>query len=375
MAKNPARRVDQVVFSSRMVRSTRSPYPFVYHTSCGTRPCVRTPRWLNWRSRIFLKLENLQPSGSFKSRGLGNLVLKAFYSSPDPSRLHIFSSSGGNAGLGAVFAANFVGRPSTVCVPMSTKPHMIEKIKAAGASEVVQFGSTLHAADVHLNEVIIPAAIKRGEVPLYVNPFNHPDIWEGHSSIVDEVDEQMAEIGEDAPDLLICSCGGGGLFNGIMEGIKRHQDGDESWEKTQCLIVETEGADSLAESLGKGENTTLKSITSIATSLGVVRVSDRTFDLVQEGRQSGKVKNVVLSDAEAAMGCWRLAEDERILVEAACGVNVALCYGNRLKKALGRPVGADEKVVIVVCGGSNVSTSIVESWKEEYAGVLETTIS
>ncbi|EME80345.1 uncharacterized protein MYCFIDRAFT_212038 [Pseudocercospora fijiensis CIRAD86] len=328
--------------------------------------------------RIFLKLENLQPSGSFKSRGLGNLVLKTFYSSPEPHKLHIFSSSGGNAGLGAVYAANFVGRPSTVCVPMSTKPHMIEKIKAAGATEVIQHGPTLHAADVYLKEVVMPAARMRGEVPLYVNPFDHPDIWQGHSSLVDEVSEQMAEIGEqeEGPELMVCSVGGGGLFNGIMEGIERQIGKGEGrgWEATQVLCVETEGADSLAQSLASGENTTLKGITSIATSLGVVRVSDRTFELVREGRETGKVKNVVLSDAEAAMGCWRLAEDERILVEAACGVNVALCYGNRLKKALGRPVRPDEKVVLVICGGSNVSTSIVEGWKEEYAGVLETTI-
>ncbi|KXT00478.1 hypothetical protein AC579_658 [Pseudocercospora musae] len=324
--------------------------------------------------RIFLKLENLQPSGSFKSRGLGNLVLKAFSSSPTPEKLHIFSSSGGNAGLGAVYAANFVARPSTVCVPMSTKPHMIEKIKAAGATEVIQHGPTLHAADVFLKEVIMPAARERGEVPVYVNPFDHPDIWEGHSSLVDEIDEQMAEIGEGAPDFLVCSVGGGGLFNGISEGISRRKGGGRGWDRTQCVCVETEGADSLAQSLARGENCTLKGITSIATSLGVVRVSDRTFDLVREGREMGKVKNVVLSDAEAAMGCWRLAEDERILVEAACGVNVALCYGNRLKKALGRAVRPDEKVVLVICGGSNVSTSIVESWKEEYAQVLETTI-
>ncbi|KXS98537.1 hypothetical protein AC578_5499 [Pseudocercospora eumusae] len=330
--------------------------------------------------RIFLKLENLQPSGSFKSRGLGNLVLKAFYSSPTPEKLHIFSSSGGNAGLGAVYAANFVSRPSTVCVPMSTKGHMIEKIKDAGATDVIQYGATLHAADVYLKEVVMPAARERGEVPVYVNPFDHPDIWEGHASLVDEIGEQMAEIGEDAPEFLVCSVGGGGLFNGIVEGIERQKGrfeevgGCAGWERTKCVCVETEGADSLAQSLARGENSTLKGITSIATSLGVVRVSDRTFDLVREGRKTGKVKNVVLSDAEAAMGCWRLAEDERILVEAACGVNVALCYGNRLKKALGRPVRPDEKVVIVICGGSNVSTSIVESWKEEYAQVLETTI-
>jgi L-serine/L-threonine ammonia-lyase len=78
------------------------------------------------------------------------------------------------------------------------------------------------------------------------------------------------------------------------------------------------------------------------------------------------VRSVVLSDAEAAMGCWRFADDEKSLVELACGVNLALCYGGRLDKALGRKVMPDDKVVIIVCGGSNVTTAMVEGWRQEY---------
>jgi L-serine/L-threonine ammonia-lyase len=66
------------------------------------------------------------------------------------------------------------------------------------------------------------------------------------------------------------------------------------------------------------------------------------------------------------MGCWRFADDEKSLVELACGVNLALCYGGRLDKALGRKVKSDEKVVIIVCGGSNVTTAMVEGWRQEY---------
>jgi L-serine/L-threonine ammonia-lyase len=68
------------------------------------------------------------------------------------------------------------------------------------------------------------------------------------------------------------------------------------------------------------------------------------------------------------MGCWRFAEDERILVEPACGVNVALCYGGRLERALGRAVRPEDKVVIVVCGGSNTSASMLNAWQEQYGG-------
>lgn len=324
------------------------------------------PRRLTSSSRIFLKLENLQPSGSFKSRGLGNPVLKALLKASDPSQTHFYCSSGGNAGLACVAAANFVGRPSTVVVPLSTKPHMIEKIKALGATDVVQHGNHFKEADRYLNEVVMVEAKARGEEPIYCHPYDDPDVWEGHSSLVDEVDQQLSQAGEGAPDAIVCSVGGGGLFNGIMDGISR----TSKWDKTQVLALETHGADSLSSALDKEEWATLPGITSIATSLGAVKVSARTFQLASEGRISGKVRNMVLSDAEAAMGCWRFAEDERMLVEPACGVNLALCYGDRLKKALGRSVRPDDKIVIVVCGGQNTSVDMINTWKQEYGSAI-----
>lgn len=320
-------------------------------------------RSLNRRSRIFLKLENLQPAGSFKSRGIGHFLVSAIKRAANPDKVHFYSSSGGNAGLACVHAANFLGRPSTVVVPLSTKPMMITKIKAAGATEVVQYGATWKEADTYLRDVVIRKAETKGEEGVYVHPFDHTEIWEGHETLVDEVADQMEALseGDSGPDVVVCSVGGGGLFNGIMQGVENKQ----KWETT-VLAVETRGADSLAQALEKGEQVTLPGITSLATSLGATRVCDRTYELAQRHRASGKVRNAVLTDAEAAMGSWRFADDERMLVELACGVNVALCYGGRLEKALGRPVRKDEKVVIVVCGGQNVTTSMTESWKQEF---------
>jgi L-serine/L-threonine ammonia-lyase len=96
--------------------------------------------------RIFLKLENLQPASSFKSRGIGNLILQQVahhgHGSAEPKPLHFFSSSGGNAGLAAVTAARSLGYPASVVVPETTDASFIAKIKAAGASDVIQHGSS-----------------------------------------------------------------------------------------------------------------------------------------------------------------------------------------------------------------------------------------
>ena len=175
-----------------------------------------------------------------------------------------------------------------------------------------------------------------------------------------EIAQQMPS--GDAPDVIICSVGGGGLLNGICQAMDTL-----NMTTPTILAVETAGAESLAASLSANKVITMPTITSKATSLGCARVTDKTY----EYSQRRTVRSVVLPDGVAAMGCWRLADDERMMVELACGVNVALCYDGRLEKALGRPVKPDDKVVIVLCGGSNVTSGMLCEWRQEYQHVVD----
>ena len=70
------------------------------------------------------------------------------------------------------------------------------------------------------------------------------------------------------------------------------------------------------------------------------------------------MRSVVLTDAQAAMGCVRFADEERILVEAACGISLAAVYGGYVRKLL-PGVRKEDRVVVVVCGGSNVSLEML----------------
>lgn len=241
----------------------------------------------------------------------------------------------------------------TVVVPLSTKPLMISKIRAAGAHKVIQFGETWNEADTHLREVIL----KEDQSGIYVPPFDHPDIWSGHSTLMHELADQM---NGERPDAIICSVGGGGLFNGIMQGL------DElGWTDTTVIAVETVGAESLNKSIAAGRLVTLPRITSIATSLGAVRVTPKSFEY---GKRE-QVRSIAVPDQEAAMGCWRLADDERIMVEPACGVSVSLCYDGKLERALGKAITMDTKVVVILCGGSGVTVEMLSSWKETYGSI------
>jgi len=238
----------------------------------------------------------------------------------------------------------------------------MKTLHAAGALTVLSHGASWAEADAHLRETIIAAYTSQNKPTIYVPPFDHPDIWAGNSTVVHEIERQLYEIGESAPSAVICSVGGGGLLNGVVEGLEA-----VGWDEVDIFALETAGADSLAASLKAGKLTALPGITSQATSLGAVKVAQRCYDYASA--PSSRIRSIVLSDAEAAMGCWRLADDERLMVELACGVNVALCYEGRLEKALGRKVERSEKVVVVLCGGSNVTVGMLQGWKEDFGWV------
>ena len=242
---------------------------------------------------------------------------------------------------------------------------MIARLKTAGASEVIQTGDSWFYSDKHLRETLLPEAKSKGVNAVYVSPFDDEAIYEGNSKIVDEVKGQMVGFrahpeGKEEPDACIASVGGGGLFTGLQYGIDRH-----GWsEKTTLIAMGTTGAAGLDTSLKAGEIVTLPGIFSIATSLGCVRIGQRTWEMAT---QRNNVRSVVLEDADAAMGSWRFADDERMLVEPACGVSLAPCYKEgMLKRLLGEKFSKESRVVVVVCGGAGITSATIEEYRRTY---------
>ena len=176
----------------------------------------------------------------------------------------------------------------------------------------------------------------------YVPAFDHPVLWEGHSSMVDEILEDCPQV-----DTLVTSVGGGGLLAGILTGLVRHS-------RMDCRIIacETQGAASFSAALAAGHPVRLPRIDTVATSLGAAQVAAWPVQHIHDFAH----QCVVLSDDEAIMGVVRYANDLRQLVEPACGVSLAIGY-------LDHPAIAGARdVVIVVCGGVNVSAQMVAGW-------------
>ncbi|CAG99116.1 uncharacterized protein KLLA0_E01805g [Kluyveromyces lactis] len=295
---------------------------------------------LNGGPTFLLKYENLQPGGSFKSRGISHLIKTTMDSISDPeNELAVYSSSGGNAGLAAARACATLKVPCTVIVPKSTKPRMIKKIESAGA-KVVIFGDHWKEADTYLREYVMRQSSYSNT--LYVHPFDNPIIWDGHSTMIDEIIEQLAESHTDINDVkgIVCSVGGGGLYNGVVNGLERHGLAGS----IPVFAMETDGCDVLSKSLIAGEPVVLDRISSIATSLGSTEICADSFQKAIKFSS----KSIVLDDKNVVDTCLRFFDETSILVEPACGASLHTCYRPEL---LG-PLGPDDIVVVILCGGS-----------------------
>lgn len=276
---------------------------------------------------VFLKMDMLQPSGSFKIRGIGRSVSEAVL---DRGATAIVSSSGGNAGLAAAYAAQQLGVPATVVVPRTTKP-AVRKILVTLGAEVVVEGSVWDEAHAYAERFVAD----HGSAFL-VHPFEGATTWAGHSTVVDEV--KSAWPHEDPPDYFVTVVGGGGLLIGILDGLER-----VGWGSVKVIACETHGAASLAKSLVAGHLVTLPSIDSIATSLGARRVSPTAFRKASERN----VRAYGMADKDAVRGCLQLARDHRVLVEPACGAAVSWVMGGE--------AAPGSRVVVEVCGGTGAA--------------------
>jgi L-serine/L-threonine ammonia-lyase len=294
------------------------------------------------------KMENCQPSGSFKSRGIGNMIQSLI----DNSKINrLICSSGGNAGMAVATTGEKVGLPVDIYVPITTLPMMIAKLKQKKANVFV-FGENWNEADTFAR-----AALSANPLAGYIPPYDDPLIWEGHSSIVDELKASLGDFGR--PHAIVLSVGGGGLLAGIQKGLDR-----VGWNDVRVIAVETEGAASFAAAKTAGEIVKLDRISTIASSLGALSVTSAVLD--KNSNAVSLTESLIVSDAEAVDACLRFADEQRSLVEPACGAALAAVYSIRHRETLLAGKEGIYRVVVIVCGGSVVSLDLLQSWKEKF---------
>lgn len=269
---------------------------------------------------VMLKMEALQPPGSFKIRGIG-LACETWQRR---GAQRFVSSSGGNAGLAVAWAGRHLGVPVTVVVPETT-PLRAQELLRQEHAEVIVHGSSWQEANVYAQSLT-------GKQDAFLHPFDDPLLWQGHATMIDEVAQSGMK-----PDAVLLSVGGGGLLAGVVAGLQRN-----GWQDVPVLAVETTGAASFHAAQAAGHSIELAEIRSIASSLGAKRVCDQALRCAGEH----PIHSLLVSDLAAVTACERFLDDHRVLVEPACGASLAVVYDQHPQ------IAAYQNLLVIVCGGA-----------------------
>lgn len=241
-----------------------------------------------------LKLEAMQPTGSFKVRGALNGL-----SEVDPD-IPVVTASAGNHGLGVAYAARRLGRQATVVVSTEASPAKVEALRRLG-TEPVQVGTTYEDAEAHALELAAAGA-------RYVSPYNDSAVIAGQATIGFELDEQV-----DGAMTVFCPIGGGGLASGV--GL---------WASTRPNVrlvgVESEVSTAVSASVRAGRWTEVDIGQTIADGLGGnVEPGSVTIELI--GRHVDELVTVGDDEIRAALR-W-LASRRGVVAEGAGAAGLA----------------------------------------------------
>ncbi|MDA4126386.1 MAG: pyridoxal-phosphate dependent enzyme [Thaumarchaeota archaeon] len=267
---------------------------------------------------VYLKMECLQPTGSFKVRGAWNRVST---STDEERRRGFVTVSAGNHGQALAWAAKRVGSSCTVYVPEDAVERKVESIKSMGAT-------TIRRPHQEIMESMSDDRMTKLGMT-FVHPFADPKVVAGQGTI-------GLEILEDKPRVrtVVVPVGGGGLVNGIAQAIKAKRP------EVEFYGVQAEGAAPLPMSLRSGVAEDFGDTKTIADGIGATRVYDYMLPLFKKNLKGA----FTVSDEELKLTMGRLANESHVVVEPAGAA--ALAGALKHRKEL------EEPIVCVVSGGN-----------------------
>jgi threonine dehydratase len=284
------------------------------------RPFVReTPLECSAALGVWLKLEHLQATGSFKFRGASNKVVLL---TPEQAAAGVVTASNGNHGLGVAAAAEARGIAAEVFVSSHVSP--------AKARRIEQHGARLHAAgDDPLSAELAArrAAAESGRV--FISPYNDCDVMAGQGTIAVEMLRQRPKL-----DAVYVAVGGGGLIGGIGTWLKHASPATEvigCWAANSPVMYECMRAGRIVD---VPEEPTLSESTA-----GGLEPESVTLDVCCRVVDRG----ALVSEAEIAAAIRLLLETEHWLVEGAAGVALAAYLQERDR-------WAGKSAAVVLCG-------------------------
>ena len=277
-------------------------------------------------TRCWVKLENLQMTGSFKERGAANLLLQL---EPEERRRGVIAASAGNHGLAVAHHAAHLGIPAVIVMPEWAPLVKVTSARRDGA-EVILFGGSFDEAYDHACELGAARDL------LFVHPFDDPRIIAGQGTIGLEVLEQRPDV-----DAIVVPVGGGGLASGVGIAVKSRRP------EVRVVGVQTAALPSMRRALADGHPVRLDPASTIADGIAVREVRERTLALTKAFVDD----LVTVTEEELARAVLLLLEIEKAVVEGAGAAPLAAL--------LNRDLGLEHRTVVLVLSGGNIDVTML----------------
>jgi threonine dehydratase len=277
-------------------------------------------------NNVFLKLENLQMTGSYKERGALNKILTL---TPEERGRGLITASAGNHAQAVSFHASKKGIAAQICMPMTTPLNKVMSTRRYGADVI------LHGANY---DEACEEALRRcaSDGLTFVHPFDDHAVIAGQGTLGLELLEQIPDL-----EVVITAIGGGGLISGLACALK------ETNPKIRVIGVQTARLPSMRAALAAKHPVILPVSSTLADGIAVRRAGDLTFPLVQR-----YVDDIVtVEEEEIANAILLLLEREKTLAEGAGAAPVAAL--------LQRKVSCIGKKIVAIISGGNLDVSIL----------------
>ena len=283
-------------------------------------------------TRIWLKLELLQHTGSFKVRGALNRIVAAA-ARGEVGEAGVVAASGGNAGLAVAYAAAREGFAARVYVPETAPAVKVDRLRELGA-DVVLLGDRYSVA----YEAAVADAADTGAV--FCHAYDQPEVCAGQGTLGLELLEQL----DGEVDTVLVAVGGGGLMAGVATALEG---------RARVVGVEPRSIPTLNAALAAGAPVDVPVSGVAVDSLGATRLGGIAWEVSQRT----PVQSVLVSDDEIVRARRVLWEDHRVIVEHGAATVIAALLSGAYTP------GDGERVAAVLCGANtSLDDLAVPSW-------------
>ncbi len=271
---------------------------------------------------VYLKLENLQMTGSFKERGALNRIAML---TPEQAGRGVIAASAGNHAQGVAHHATKRGIRSMIVMPQQTPLVKVTATRNFGA-EVVLHGANYDEACAEAKRIC------EGNGMMFIHPFDDAAVMAGQGTIGLELLEQVPKM-----EVVVVPIGGGGLIGGIACAIK------ESRPEVKVIGVQTARLPSMMAAVAAGGPTTVEPATTIADGIAVRRAGEVTYPVV--ARYVDEI--VTVDEDEIASAILMLLEREKTLAEGAGATALAALLQKRSTL-----IAPGAHTAVLICGGN-----------------------